>query len=197
MNARGFTLIELLIAVTLLAAMAALLFGGVRAGLDGAGRLERRLEAVDDLRVAQSVLRRFLTAAQPLARVPGGRVIAFDGRDDGVDFVAALPSTLGGGLAQFRLQLDRTGRLLLLRAPLGDVGTSFAFSGAETSLLLDKVKAITLDYFGVGRDGKPGWFKGWQETDALPQLIRLRVASASPIAWPELTIAPRIERGER
>jgi general secretion pathway protein J len=194
---RGFTLLELLIAVTLLAALTALLFGGVRAGVDGAARLDRRLEAVDDLRIAQTVLRRLLTAAQPLAQVPGGRLIAFDGRGDGIDFIAALPPALGGGLAQLRLRLDKTGRLELLRAPLGKDGAGFDFATADTSLLLDKAKEITLDYFGPDSTGKPAWFKSWREVDALPTLVRLRVDSPSPLPWPELVIAPRSERGER
>lgn len=197
MTARGFTLLELLIAVTLLAAMMAMLFGGLRSGMDGAARLDRRLEALDDLRTAQSVLRRLLTAAQPLATISGGRVIAFDGRPDGIDFVAALPQPLGGGLAQFRVRHDRSGLLEVLRVPLGGEGAEFDFRKAATSPLLEKVSRLAIEYFGPDRDGRLVWQGSWREVDALPNLIRLRLDSASPLPWPELVIAPRLDRGER
>ena len=197
MRARGFTLIELLVAITLLAAMMALLFGGLRTGMSGAARLERRLEALDDLRTAQSVLRRLLTAAQPLAPVSGGRMIAFDGRPEGIDFVAALPEPLGGGLAQFRLRRDENGRLEVLRTALGAEGARFDFRKAESSTLLERVTRIAVEYFGPDRDGKLAWRPSWREVDELPRLIRMRLEAAGPLGWPELVIAPRIERGER
>jgi general secretion pathway protein J len=196
-NARGFTLIEMLIAVTLLAAMIAMLFGGVRTGIDGAARIERRLEAVDDLRTTQYLLRRLLGSAQPLAQVPGGRLIGFDGRADGIDFVAALPAALGGGLAEWRLRQDKSGRLEVLRTPLAGEGIDFDFADAEASLLLGKIKRLAIDYFGPDAEGKPAWSSTWREVDALPQLVRIRVEADSLLPWPELMIAPRIERGER
>jgi len=197
MNARGFTLLELLIAVSLLAAMMVLLFGGLSSGIDGAARLDRRLAALDDLRTAQSVMRRLLTAAQPLAPVSGGRTIAFDGRPDGIDFIAALPEPLGGGLAQFRLRRDENGHVEILRSVIGADGIRFDFRKAERSALLEQATRLAVDYFGPDRDGKLAWRPSWRETDELPRLIRVRLDSTSPLAWPELVIAPRIERGER
>jgi general secretion pathway protein J len=196
-NARGFTLIEMLIAVTLLAAMIAMLFGGVRTGIDGAARIERRLEAVDDLRTTQNLLRRLIGSAQPLAQVPGARLIGFDGRADGIDFVAALPAALGGGLAEWRLRQDKSGRLEVLRTPLAGEGIDFDFADAEASLLLGRIKRLAIDYFGPDAEGKPVWSSTWREVDALPQLVRIRVEVDSLLPWPELMIAPRIERGER
>jgi general secretion pathway protein J len=195
-NARGFTLIELLIAVVLLAAMTAMLFGGVRTGIDGAARIERRLEAVDELRTTQNLLRRLVGAAQPLAQVPGGRLIAFDGRADGIDWVAALPAALGGGLAEWRLRQDKSGRLEVLRTPLADE-VAFRFADAEASQLLGKIKRLSVDYFGPNAEGKPEWSSTWREADALPQLVRIRIEADTVLPWPELMIAPRIERGER
>lgn len=197
MTSRGFTLIEMLIGVTLLAAMMALLFGGVRTGIDGAARIERKLDAVDELRTAQNLLRRLLGAAQPLARVAGGRLIAFDGRADGIDFVAALPAALGGGLAEWRLRQDKAGRLEVLRTPLAGEAIDFGFPDAEATTLLGRIKALSIAYYGPDAEGKPVWSSTWREVDALPQLVRIRVESDTQIAWPELMIAPRIERGER
>jgi general secretion pathway protein J len=192
-NARGLTLIEMLLAVTLLAALVALAGTGLATGFDGSERLGRRAAALDDLRTAQGVLRRLITAAQPLAS-GGGRAVVFAGRADGVDFIAPLPAALGVGLGQFRLQRDEAGRLMLLRKPLGVTADKLDFAQAEASVLLERAGPLRIAYWGPDGNGKSSWRQDWREADALPRLMRVEVAG---LAWPELMIAPRLERGDR
>ena len=70
---------------------------------------------------------------------------------------------------------------------------------ATRRVLLDDVKSLEFAYFGRGRaDAAARWRESWIDEIALPQLVRIRVtfAEGEARAWPEFTIAPRIEDDE-
>ncbi len=195
---RGFTLIELLVAMTLLALIAAVLFGGLRLGGSAATRIEARAEKLEDLRLVQSFLRQHLTSARPLVRIVDRvPVVAFDGRPDGVDFVGELPAHLAaGGRQAVRLRAGPGGALSLTWRPLGGDG-AFDFGGGRRHRLATGLPELRFDYYGRRpADSEPRWHDTWRGADRLPDLVRVRTA-ADPAAWPALVVAPRLDPGLR
>ena len=196
---RGFTLIELLVALTLLALMSAVLFGGLRLGGSAAARVEAQAERLEDLRLVQSFLRRQLTSAEPVIWIVNREpMVAFDGRPDGVDFVGELPAHLAtGGRQAVRLQTGPDGVLSLTWRPLGGNEQAFAFDDARRHRLADGLDKLRFDYFGRRPIDSPRqWHDTWQGVDGLPDLIRLRIEDERT-SWPELVIAPRLDPGLR
>ncbi len=204
---RGFTLLELLIAMTLLGLLMLGLFGGLRLGArvweagDARAADRARVEAV------QRFIRTYLGQARPLAAADrtGDDRIAFIGREDRLDFTAALPAHLGaGGFAHIALSLadlDDGRGLVLEHGPLRrrEDGRAelFQLIEPETAVLLDDVAAVKFSYYGASDRGADAeWTDRWDDEDRLPLLVRLRIAFPEPDrrAWPELTVAIRIQR---
>jgi general secretion pathway protein J len=74
---------------------------------------------------------------------------------------------------------------------LGDVPLDRdAAAGAfGRSLLLEGVKEITIDYFGVlAGETDPEWHKEWLEQQSLPALIRIHLTTVDQ-TWPDLIVA--------
>jgi len=191
---RGFTLIELLAALAVLAVLSLVLAGGLRIGSGALARAEERSADLEALRLAQGFLRARLETAEPLAWASERRAVtAFAGEPDAVSFVALLPAHLGGGAGEVRFSVER-GRLWMTWRPLPHGATDFDFAGAERRALLDLPGLPAFDYYGARELGSaPEWGNRWDGTLGLPRLVRLSAGAG----WPELTVAPRLERSDR
>lgn len=192
---RGFTLIELLVAMTLLALISTVLFGGLRLSGSAAARVEARAEVLEDLRLTQSFLRRQLTTAQPVIWIVDREpMVAFAGRPDGLDFVGQLPAHLDpGGRQLIRLQAEPDGGLSLTWRPLAADDRAFQFEVGRRHRLSERLGGVRFDYFGQRpADAPPQWHDDWQGVDGLPDLIRLRNEGE-----PDLVVAPLIDPGLR
>ncbi len=204
---RGFTLLEMLIAMTLLGLLMLALFGGLRLGArvweagDARSADRARTEAV------QRFIRGTLGRARPLAAADrgGDDVIAFIGRDDGLEFTVALPAHLSaGGFDHVSLalaDLDGARGLVLRYGPLqrrDDGRAELAGLGeAEAAVLLDDVTTVAFSYYGVPEGGEDGeWTDRWDDEARLPLLVRIRVGfpESDRRTWPELTVALRLQR---
>ena len=120
-HSKGFTLIELMIAMTLVALMVSLLFGGIRL----ANKSWDRVDAVTARSSEMRQIWRFLGNSFQQARAehevvdaagPRDRDLLFFGTPDAVEFVAPLPDVGIGGLNVVRLEAIRSGdeQVLLL-----------------------------------------------------------------------------------
>ena len=97
MNRRqsGFTLVELLLAVTLMAMLLGLAYGGLRAATRASDSGQEQLEDTLNLRVTHQFVRRQLNQMQPLAfdatgETPQDRVV-FSGDSSHIRFFAPMP----------------------------------------------------------------------------------------------------------
>lgn len=179
-NQKGFTLIELLIALTIIAMMTTLMFGGIRLGSRIWDSTDRRSESSTELRLIWRFLNDRLMQIKPVMRqTPEGQRLLFTGTADALEFITPLPAHMGiGGYYLVRLQADGDGKnkgLLFLRwlyhtevlegvdqvpewqpldlhAAVDDPGEGAEEARAYFSrnLLIDEIEALEFSYFGAG-----------------------------------------------
>lgn len=199
----GFTLLELLAAITVLALLTGLLFGGLQFGTRVWRTADAELSRFEQLDAAHSLLRRSLTVASPQlttgenAAAAGAPVVAFDGRPDGVAFVAPPPAAVFGG-ASYRMTfavVDEAGRKRLM----------FLFQSLDEGplrrepevrgTLLDGISRARFSYFGHADNAEePAWHSEWREQERLPLLVSVSIEfpPGDRRLWPQLLVAPML-----
>lgn len=197
-GARGFTLLETVIALTLLAAMLAMLFAGLRTGIRaweaGSGRGDR----ADQVLLAWSFLRKELTAAFPWRfKDPLAVKLAFNGGRERLRFVSMRPAEIGGGglaFVAFEFEPARgaqeSGRFVMRRAFASAEHRDFApLDEAERFTILEGVGGARFEYFGAENDSAaPAWSERWEYPQRLPSHVRLHVKLGND-PLPEMVVA--------
>lgn len=196
----GFTLLETVIALTLLAVMLAMLFGGLRAGVSawdaGSGRGDR----ADQILLTAAFVRKELTAAFPWRfKDPLVVKLAFRGEREAVRFVSMRPAEIGGGGLSFVSfafepgQGAAAGRLVMRREFAASEATDFAaVDAAEPFTILEKVSAARFSYFGAENDAvAPTWSDRWDFAQRTPSHVRLEIALVDT-KLPDLVVALRL-----
>jgi general secretion pathway protein J len=179
MKEAGFTLIEMLVTMVLLSLIAVLLFGGLRFGVRAWDGAAAHGAGMEELHVAQQMLRHEIEAAYPRYDAAHSAV-AFDGDETHMRFLAPAPQAL-----------DTQGRVSVALAaePDGKDEQLALEAGDTSSALLRHAAAIRFAYFDGGR-----WSDSWQGANALPTLVRIRVSfkPGDGRLWPDLIVAPQI-----
>lgn len=193
-SSQGFTLIELLVALTLMALLSIVLFGGLRFGVrawEGGGD---HIEQAHRIEAVQSLLRRGISQARlPPQAADAAPFPAFDGSSDRLTFVAPLPAHRGiGGSYLFRLSTQehdgRSDLILTWQIYRPDGGLA---PPEEATTMLENIAAIELSYYGaVGPEQPMQWRDAWDSTNGIPRMVRMRVEFPSSEArrWPDLII---------
>jgi general secretion pathway protein J len=91
---RGFTLVEVIIALSIVATLLVVMFGGLRVGLAAWQRGDERTEVLERARSLTQIVTRTLGAAYPyMTSAQGGEAahLLFEGTPDRVAFVTAAP----------------------------------------------------------------------------------------------------------
>ena len=197
--AEGFTLVELLVAVTLLAMLTVVLFGGLRFGTRAQDAVSGRIDRSSNMTLVEDFLQNVLTDARPLhtGTDPSSSPVEFDGELDSVSFVVTPPAYLAlGGFHLLHIGLE-TGvtapRLMVSWQGLPRGPAAAQPSALRPSVLLDKVRAVRFAYFGeADANQPPQWLDRWADRDDLPQLVRVRIVLADGARAPDLIVAPRL-----
>lgn len=191
MTDRGFTLVETLVALAVTSLLAAMLYQGLQLGNRAWAGLNARAAAIDEIGVAQRILRQALDQAYPLpAPTAQGYRIDFRGEARSVAFWTPPPDVwrYPGGFIPARIALnDSNGRKNLVLTLSERNGAQTA---SEDVVLLHDVADMGIEYFSPTN----GWSAAWADRPVLPGLIRLRVAFADGDRrrWPDLVVAPKI-----
>jgi general secretion pathway protein J len=194
---RGFTLVEVLVATSLLALLALGLASAMRSMGQTETRLDQRLQAADEMRVAtqflRSVLGRVSVRRSSAPTQAGASVHLFAAAPDAVAWIGVMPARHGaGGRHFFRLGLepvDGAMALVLRFVPWNGVALFPDWSGAQSRVLVARVARLQIEY---GAEGPAGlaWQPTWTEPQKVPERVRLSIGL--PAAdWPPLTIALR------
>lgn len=197
----GFTLIELTVALVLMAAMAAVLFGSLSLAARSWDAGESKVVEVDEMRQAQSYLREQLASLYPQRLRKAVEIpLLFAGERDELRYAAALPQRVAeGGVYYFRLAVMRVGdRSQLVQERLIPDLTATSepeFRDVEHSVLADGVAEIRIGYFGrdpdTSDDVAPSWRERWDDHQRLPMLLRIDVKPVQGDPWPTLVVEPR------
>ena len=202
----GFTLLELLIAMTLLGMILVLLFGGLRLGVRSWDKSQKQVDSLNTVRSLENFLRRELSQTYPYLwkNVPGSR-IAFVGERNKLNFVAQLPSRVGGGgLYQISVKLEQAAnaqRILWKHLPVSSQMQDFSALAEAPEMVLaasdfGNVEEIWLTYFGQENENTaPRWVDRWENSTRLPMLIRLQVKLTNSGQWPDFVVAPMLSSG--
>lgn len=194
----GFTLLELLIAMTVLALLMTLTFGGLTFGARAWERTLQTTSDVLDLRASQTLLRNALGHAYPRLVAKGAEAafVDFDGTPTRVRFLAPPPQVFAaGGRASFDLRADTQGGRTKLVLAIGPEIPGATPTPIAEDILLDNVKSISFSYFGSpGQQETETWRDTWQNRMNLPKLVRVHVEFAEGDAriWPDLIVATQI-----
>ncbi|HXH03630.1 MAG TPA: prepilin-type N-terminal cleavage/methylation domain-containing protein [Candidatus Competibacteraceae bacterium] len=192
---RGFTLLELLIAMTLVALLLTVLYGGLQLAIRGWEGGEARVERSNSVRLVEEFLRRQLaqTARVYVQDRQRLRRVAFSGDARSLTWVAPMLAYLGdGGLYMLRLEYDESSAEGVLRLrwwPYRPQGGEPPAEAVAEHVLLQRVDGARLRYFG-SEDGQkaPQWYDGWTFPQSLPRLVRLDLSQDGE-ALPFLIVA--------
>lgn len=200
-TSRGFTLVELTIALVLMAAIAALLYGSLSLSARTWDGGEAKMQQVGDMRTTQTYLRSQIAAEYPQRMLKiAGFPLLFTGERDEMRYAAALPPRVAeGGVYYFRLAVVRDGdrSLLVQERMIPDVNALEPpeFRDAERSILAEGIAELRIAYFGRAADAginvAPSWLDRWDDTQQLPMLVRIDVKPQKGPAWPTLVVEPR------
>ncbi|TMQ21751.1 MAG: prepilin-type N-terminal cleavage/methylation domain-containing protein [Candidatus Rokuibacteriota bacterium] len=190
---RGFTLIELLLALTIVGALMAIAFGGLRVAVASWQRGEDRAETHQHVRSVALTLARALSATYPyrasrsLAPEP---VVLFAGTDRRVEFVtqtAPFPFAIPIAFTAVVFSFDDTEGLVVSQRPLPNQDP---FDKAEVVYRDATVTSLKLSYM----DDSSGWKDTWDgaEARATPRAVKLTVTTTlngRVAALPPLTVS--------
>lgn len=201
-NDSGFTLIEVMVGLVLLGLITAAIAGTVHTGMLGAEVVEDRAANANQIRIAQSFIRRHMETARPvrLAETNAPESAFFGARNE-VRFIAVMPPWIDQGGTHLVKIAHIDGQLVFLaqKGPTNMTQLDVRRPSA-TTVLADAVHNAEFAYFGrQGRDPNPRWQSRWVGRPELPQLIRIRVAfvGGTRALWPELIVAPRLALAPR
>ncbi len=196
----GFTLLETVIALTLLAVMLALLFGGLRTGIKAWEAGSTRGDQADQVLLTTSFVRKELTATYPWRfKDPLVMKLAFRGTPESVRFVSMRPADLGGGglaFVAFAFEQGRDGdggRLVMRRSPASYDAIDFSTVDAtDPFALLEGVGAAKFSYFGPPDDvGPPAWSESWENLQRIPTHMRIEL-SVGGRKLPDIVVALKL-----
>jgi hypothetical protein len=180
----------MLIALAVLALIAAAAAAAVRGAARTWEAAGGRAEAMEEVAVAQALLRRQL--AEALAAPPavaGGTLPAFAGDAGGMAWVGRRPARLMPAspyLARLFLEdAPAGGRLVITFERIDRLGDPTP-APVRRAVLLEGIAAVDLAYLG-----EDGWRTDWPPEAGVPLLVRLRLepAEGAPWRWPELVAA--------
>jgi general secretion pathway protein J len=188
-RSRGFTLIELLLALTLMAGIAAILFGSLSLASRSWEGGEAKAEQVADMRAAQTYLRGQLSEQYPQRMWKAVDVpLLFAGEKNELRYAAVLPERVAANGDKSQLVQERiVPDLTQIELP--------AFREPDRSVLAEGIAELAISYYGRDANAAdvdaPTWRDRWEDKQRLPLLLKIDVKPVKGLPWPTLVVEPR------
>ena len=197
---RGFTLVEVLLAITLLAMVMAVAYGGLRSVTRSTDRVEELNQKATHVRATQRLLHQQLARMLPLvySEEDGERII-FAGEREFIRYVAPMPGYLGKGgpqVQELAIEGGRDGERLVFRhAPLVGYAPEI-MREREPVVLIENVVEGGFSFVGFDDRGKlTDWMDTWEQPDQMPIMVSLQLdlPASAELFWPQLRVRTRVD----
>jgi general secretion pathway protein J len=191
----GFTLVEVMLAITLVALIMSLAYGGFRASVRATTSGEALIEETNQLRVTHQFVRRQLSLAQPLIIEEGdeeGLQIRFEGEQSRTRFVAPMPGYLSFGgpyVQQLSLERGRDGLELVYYYAMLNGYEPGEIDQYDGIVLMDGIRSGSFLFLDLDEDGMTTfWTDYWEDTDRLPLavVVEIDLDRTNGLVWPDL-----------
>lgn len=201
----GFTLIEVIVVFTLLAMIMAMIFSGIDSGRRTAEKGEKRITAINEIRVIQNIIRMQVSKAMGLAIAESdeGELLKFIGDEKSITFVSQMPGYLGTGgphIQRIELVNGKDGEVLQythgLVSNYDDEDEISEFDEAEPMVLLENIKQGAFAFVELDEEGLPTeWLPELENGTALPLMVQLdmEMNQNAREQWPLLQIALQVD----
>jgi len=195
----GFSLMEVIVSMTLLSLIMAMIYGGIHSSRKMAQKGNNRINATNEIRVVQELIRRQISRILPMAfKEEEGDFVIFEGSESHIMYVSPMPGYLGKGgphVQLIEIVNAKGGKILqfshwLLNDSLEE--DSFEDSDQEPVVLLENVRDAEFSFMKLDEEGEPGdWESEWEETENTPLMVRLEVdmGEKALMAWPNMQVA--------
>lgn len=204
-QSQGFTLIEVIVVFTLLAMIMAMIFSGIDSARQAAEKGEKRITAINEMRVIQGIIRHQVSRSMGLGveESDEGEMLVFIGEQNAITFVGQMPGYLGtGGPHIQRLELVNGdgGKLLQfthgLMSNYDDEDEQSGFDDAEPIVLLENIRDGAFAFVELDEEGLPtDWLSEMENPVAMPLMVQLdlQMRAEAKEEWPLLQIAIQVD----
>lgn len=192
----GFTLIEVMLAITLVALIMGMAYGGFRASIRATTSGEALIEDTNRLRVTHQFVRRQLSQARPLIieqdENDEAEQIRFEGERQRVRFVAPMPGYLSYGgpyVQQLSLERGNDGLDLVFYFAMLNGYLPGDLEASDGVVLMEGLDDGGFFFLGLDEeDQTPFWADFWEHNARLPLAVGLNIDMGrdNGLNWPEL-----------
>jgi general secretion pathway protein J len=195
----GFTLLEIIVVMTMLSMIMVMIYGGIQSSRKISEKGMKRIDATNEIRVVQELVRRQISRILPMAfKEDDNAFVIFEGDDSHIMFVSPMPGYLGKGgphVQLIEIVNAKGGKILqfshwLLNDSLEE--DSFNDSDQEPVVLLENIRSAEFSFMKLDEEGEPGdWEYEWEEPENTPLMVRLEVdmGEKALMLWPEMQVA--------
>ena len=195
----GFTLLEIIVVLTMLSLIMVMVYEGIQISRKMSEKGIKRIDATNEIRVVQELVRRQLSRILPMAfKEDDGTFVIFEGDAEHIMYVSPMPGYLGNGgphVQLIEIVNAKGGKILqfshwLLNDSLEE--DSFESSDQEPVILLENMQNAEFSFVKLNEEGELGeWETEWEEKANTPLMIRLDIEMEENalMQWPEMKVA--------
>lgn len=196
---KGFSLMEIIVSMTMLSLIMAMIYGGIHTSRKMAHKGSQRIDATNEIRVVQELIRRQISRILPMAyKEEDNEFVVFEGDSQHIMYVSPMPGYLGNGgphVQLIEIVNANGGKILqfshwLLNDSLDP--ESFDSSDQEPVILLENIRDAEFGFVKLNEEGEIGdWENSWEEPETTPLMVRLDIEmnEGAIMPWPELQVA--------
>jgi len=195
----GFTLIEIIVVMTMLSLIMVMIYGGIQTSRKMAEKGLKRIDATNEVRVVQELVRRQISRILPMAfKEEDNTFVIFEGDAEHIMYVSPMPGYLGNGgphVQLIEIVNAKGGKILqfshwLLNDTLEE--GSFDDSDQEPVVLLENIRDAEFSFVKLDEEGELGeWENDWEDSENTPLMVRLdvKMSDRALMQWPEMQVA--------
>jgi general secretion pathway protein J len=198
-NQKGFSLMEVIISMIMLSLIMAMIYGAIHSSRKMAHKGTQRINATNEIRVVQELIRRQISRILPMAfKEEDGAFVIFEGDDEHIMYVSPMPGYLGNGgpyVQLIEIVNGNGGKILqfshwLLSDTFEDV--DFEDSDIEPVVLMENIRYAEFSFVKLDEEGEPGdWESEWEDHESTPLMVKLDVEleKGALMHWPQMQVA--------